>query len=121
VAAGRNPRDVKVMLAQELVARFHTRSAADDALQEFEARFSRGVLPADMPEFTVQAAGEISLVQVLKQTGLTGSTSEALRMIEQGAVRADGERVADKSLVFVPGAELVLQVGKRRFGRIRVC
>lgn len=120
VVGGRNPRDVKVMLAQELVARFHSRSAADEALAEFEARFSRGVLPSDMPEFVVEVGGAISLVQVLKQTGLTGSTSEALRMIDQGAVRADGERVSDKSLVLDPGVEVVLQVGKRRFGRVRL-
>ena len=118
VTDGRNPRDVKVMLAQELVARFHTRSAADEALEEFEARFSRGVLPSDMPELTLQVGGAASVVQVLKQAGLTSSTSEALRMIDQGAVRADGERVSDKSLLFEVGTVVVLQVGKRRYARV---
>jgi tyrosyl-tRNA synthetase len=118
VAAGRNPRDVKVMLAQELVARFHTRGAAEEALAEFEARFRQGVLPEDMPELTLRVEGPLSFVQVLKQAGLTGSTSEALRMIEQGAVRANGERVSDKSATIAVGETIVLQVGKRRFARV---
>lgn len=118
VAAGRNPRDVKVMLGQELVARFHTQGAAEEALAEFEARFRQGVLPEDMPELTLRVEGPLSFVQVLKQAGLTGSTSEALRMIEQGAVRANGERVSDKSATIAVGETIVLQVGKRRFARV---
>lgn len=119
VEEGRNPRDVKVMLAQELVARFHDQKAADDALAEFEARFKQGALPDDMPEVTVAVQGaSMPLVQVLKQAGLTGSTSEAMRMIDQGAVKIDGERVEDKSLALTGGTKAVLQVGKRKFASV---
>jgi tyrosyl-tRNA synthetase len=118
VATGLNPRDVKVMLGQELVARFHSRTAADEALAEFEARFRQGVLPDDMPELTLQTGEPVSLVQVLKQSGLTASTSEALRMIEQGAVRANGDKVSDKSVTITVGETVVLQVGKRKFAKV---
>lgn len=116
VEEGRNPRDVKVLLAQELVARFHDRRAAEDALAEFEARFQRGALPDDMPRVNVEVgAAGLPISQVLKQAGLTGSTSEALRMVEQGAVRLNGERVEDKGLILSSGSTAVLQVGKRKF------
>ncbi|MBL8492448.1 MAG: tyrosine--tRNA ligase [Rhodocyclaceae bacterium] len=115
VAGGRNPRDVKVMLAQEIVERFHSRGAADDALADFEARFRKGALPDDMPELSVPGG---LVAQVLKQAGLTASTSEALRMIDQRGVRADGEVVADKGLVLAAGRTVVLQVGKRKFARV---
>ncbi len=118
VTNGLNPRNVKVMLGQELVARFHSRTAADDALAEFEARFRQGVLPDDMPELTLRTGEPVSLVQVLKQAGLTASTSEALRMIEQGAVRANGDKVSDKSVTITMGETVVLQVGKRKFARV---
>lgn len=118
VASGLNPRDVKVMLGQELVTRFHSRSAAEEALAEFEARFRQGVLPDDMPELTLRIGESQSLVQVLKQAGLTASTSEALRMIEQGAVRANGDKVSDKSLTLTAGETVVLQVGKRKFAKV---
>ncbi|MGB4228035.1 MAG: tyrosine--tRNA ligase [Candidatus Dechloromonas phosphoritropha] len=121
VVAGRNPRDVKVMLAQELVARFHTEQAAEDALMEFEARFRQGVLPDDMPEMLLRGEGKsLALVQVLKQAGLTASTSDALRMIEQGAVRANGDKVSDKARTVAAGETIVLQVGKRRFAKVTV-
>ena len=118
VLAGRNPRDVKVLLAQELVARFHTHVAAEEALAEFEARFRQGVLPDDMPEVALLADVPLALVQILKQTGLTASTSESLRMIEQGAVRANGEKVTDKATVIAVGETVILQVGKRKFARV---
>ena len=118
VVAGRNPRDVKVMLGQELVARFHTPRAADEALAEFEARFRQGVLPDDMPDLTLRLEGPALLVQVLKQAGLTTSTSEAIRMIEQGAVRANGDKVSDRSATLPAGEAVVLQVGKRKFARV---
>ena len=118
VVAGRNPRDVKVMLGQELVARFHTPRAADEALAEFEARFRQGVLPDDMPDLTLRLEGPALLVQVLKQAGLTTSTSEAMRMIEQGAVRANGDKVSDRSATLPAGEAVVLQVGKRKFARV---
>jgi tyrosyl-tRNA synthetase len=115
VADGRNPRDVKVSLAQEIVARFHSQADAVAALADFEARFQKGALPDDMPELTLAAA---PVAQILKQAGLVASTSEALRMIDGGGVRANGERVSDKSLVLGAGETMVLQVGKRKFARI---
>jgi tyrosyl-tRNA synthetase len=117
VAGGRNPRDVKVLLAQEIVARFHSQKAAEEALADFEARFQRGALPDEMPEVGVPAG---PVAQVLKAAGLVASTSEALRMIEGGGVRADGEKVADKNLAFRAGETVVLQVGKRKFARVSV-
>jgi tyrosyl-tRNA synthetase len=121
VVAGRNPRDVKVMLAQELVARFHTAQAADDALSEFEARFRQGVLPDDMPELMLRSdGGSLALVQILKQAGLTASTSDAMRMIEQGAVRANGDKVSDRARTVAAGETVVLQIGKRRFAKVTV-
>lgn len=117
VAGGRNPRDVKVMLAQEIVARFHSRAEAEAALSDFEARFQRGALPDEMPEVTLPAG---PIAQVLKQAALVASTSEALRMIEAGAVRINGERVTDKGLLLRAGESVVLQVGKRKFARVQV-
>ncbi len=115
VAEGRNPRDVKVLLGQEIVARFHSAKDAEQALAEFEARFQRGVLPEDMPEISVPAG---SLAQVLKASGLTPSTSDALRMIDGGGVRIDGEKVGDRNAALAAGACVVLQVGKRKFARV---
>ena len=119
VEDGRNPRDVKVMLAQELVARFHGARAAEEALADFEARFQRNAIPEDLPEVTIVAGSAgLALFQVLKQAGLTGSTSEAMRMIEQGAVRLNGERADDKGLRLCAGEKVVLQVGKRKFAAV---
>jgi tyrosyl-tRNA synthetase len=115
VADGRNPRDIKVLLGQEIVARFHSPQDADAALAEFEARFQRGVLPDDMPEITVPAG---TLAQVLKAAGLTPSTSDALRMIEGGGVRINGEKVGDRAAALGVGECVVLQVGKRKFARV---
>lgn len=115
VAQGRNPRDIKVQFAREIVARFHGAKAAEDAVADFEARFRFGVLPEDMPELTVPA-GPIG--QVMKEAGLAASTSEALRLIAQGGVRVDGERVSDKHLLLPAGSRMVIQVGKRRFARV---
>ena len=121
VANGRNPRDIKVLLAQEIVARFHSQKAAVDALAEFEARFKQGVLPEDMPEITVASTdGHIGIAQLLKQAGLVPSTSEALRMIDQSGVKLDGEKVSDKALQLKAGTVVVAQVGKRKFRRISV-
>ena len=121
VSQGRNPRDIKVMLAQELVTRFHSRLAAEHALTEFEARFRQGVLPDDMPEITIKAIeGGVAIANMLKMAGLVDSTSEAIRMLGQGAVKLDGERVSDKSLLFKVGAVVVAQVGKRKFARISI-
>ncbi|MFA5241980.1 MAG: tyrosine--tRNA ligase [Sulfuricella sp.] len=120
-AEGRNPRDIKVMFAQEIIARFHDRVAADRALADFDARFREGAMPDDMPEINLPAEGDgLSVVQALKQANLTASTSEAIRMIQQGGVKADGEKVSDKALVLSKGAAVVLQVGKRKFARVSI-
>ncbi|NMG67191.1 tyrosine--tRNA ligase [Azoarcus indigens] len=115
---GRNPRDVKVMLAQELVARFHGAAAADEALADFEARFQRNAIPDDIPEVRVAVGEGMPVFQVIKQAGLTGSTSEAMRMIDQGAVKLNGERVDDKARLLPAGETVVLQVGKRKFASV---
>jgi tyrosyl-tRNA synthetase len=121
VEAGRNPRDVKVLLAQELVARFHDAAAAEHATAEFEARFRQHALPEDMPEVVLQLAGDsIGVAQAVKQAGLVASTSEALRLIEGGGLKLDGERVADKGLTLAKGTTVVVQAGKRRFARIHL-
>lgn len=117
VLEGRNPREAKVELALELVERFHSRSAAERALEAFDARFRRGELPSDLPE-VLAAAG--LLTAILRSTGLTTSTSEAMRMIDAGAVRIDGARVEDKALKLAAGTVAILQVGKRKFARVRL-
>jgi tyrosyl-tRNA synthetase len=119
--AGRNPRDAKVMLAQEIVARFHSQDAAVAALSEFEARFQKGVLPDEMSEVTVAATnGVIGVPQLLKAANLVDSTSEAMRMMAAGAVKVDGEKVTEKSATIAAGSVVVAQVGKRKFARITV-
>jgi tyrosyl-tRNA synthetase len=115
-AGGRNPRDAKVMLAQEMVARFHSAKAAEEALAEFEARFRQGAIPSDIAEVAL-AGAPLAIGQLLKQAGLAPSTSEAMRNIEQGGVRVDGERVSDKGLALGAGT-YVVQVGKRKFARV---
>ena len=120
-AQGRNPREAKVMLAQEIVARFHSQAAAAGALAEFEARFREGALPEDMPEVTVEAGSAgVPVPQLAKQAGVVDSTSEAMRLIAQRGLRIDGEVVADKSRVVPAGPTIVLQAGKRRFARVTV-
>ena len=116
---GRNPRDIKFELGRELVARFHSQGDADRARDNFIARFQKGALPQDMPEVSLAAGGEgIPIANVLKDAGLTPSTSEALRMIRQGAVRIDGERVSDPKLLLMAGTSCICQVGKRRFAQV---
>ena len=119
MAEGANPRDVKVRFAQEIVARFHDQAAARQALEEFEARFRHGEIPPDLPEQLLEVPAEGgAIAQVLRSSGVCPSTSEALRMIEQGGVKVDGQRVSDKGLRLPAGATYVLQVGKRRFARV---
>ena len=119
VAAGRNPRDVKFLLGEEIVARFHSPAAAQKARENFIARFRKGAMPEEMPELTL-AAGEdgLPIANLLRDAGLTKSTSEALRMIRQGAVKIDGEKVSDPKLSLPAGETHVFQVGKRRFARV---
>ncbi|MEA3413663.1 MAG: tyrosine--tRNA ligase [Pseudomonadota bacterium] len=118
---GANPRDIKSALAEEIVARFHTRSDARSAKENFIARFRRGALPEDMPEYSLKAPdGDLAIANILKLAGLVPSTSEAYRMIKQGAVRIDGERVGLRDLRIASGKTHVMQVGKRRFARISI-
>jgi tyrosyl-tRNA synthetase len=120
-AEGRNPRDAKVELAQEIVARFHSRRAAETALAEFESRFRDHAMPESMPEIALHSSGKgLALPQLCKQAGLTASTSEAMRLIEQRGLKLDGEVVSDKSLVVAPGTTVVVQAGKRKFARVTV-
>ncbi len=121
-AEGANPRDFKVKLALEIVARFHGEEAARRALEQFEARFRHGTLPQDLETVQVSAAGAdgIGIAHLLKAVGLVKSTSEALRLIQQGAVRIDGERIGDPKLRIPPGSLHVFQVGKRRFAKVEV-
>lgn len=112
---GRNPRDIKVLLAQEIVTRFHSKQAAEEALADFNNR-ARGGIPDDVPEVSLSGA-PLGIGQLLKQANLCASTSEALRMVEQGGVRIDGAAVSDKGLKVEAGT-FVVQVGKRKFARV---
>ena len=120
-ASGRNPRDIKLELASEIVARFHDAGAAERAQRNFTARVSEKAVPQDLPlkVVAVVAAG-VRIANLLKEAGLAGSTSEANRKIEEGAVRIDGARVSDRSMTLKAGAEHVLQVGAKRFARVRL-
>jgi tyrosyl-tRNA synthetase len=119
ISAGANPRDIKFLLAQEIITRFHTAAAAEAAKQDFITRFTRGALPDDMPEVElVLEEDTIGIGTLLKLSGLTDSTSNSFRMIDQGAVKLDGEKVSDRGLKLARGSVLVAQVGKRKFSRI---
>ncbi len=119
VEQGKNPRDIKILLAQELIARFHSDEAAEKALQDFIQRFQKNAIPDKMPEHTVQAGQEgVIIGNLLKQIGLVGSTSEAMRMIKSGAVKIDGEKITDQRLVLIESSTRVYQVGKRKFARV---
>ena len=122
VASGRNPRDVKFELADEIITRFHSKEAAVKAQADFIARFQKGAMPDEMPEHSLEAEKPegIPLTVMLKMCNLTSSTSDAMRMIKQGAVKIDGEKIADQRLVINKGTEAVYQVGKRKFARISV-
>ncbi len=121
VSDGRNPRDIKVTFAKEIVARFHTAIAAESALADFESRFRHGGVPDQMPEIFLSAEGPgLSVVQALKLSGLSTSTSEAMRGIKQGGVRIDGEKILDKETTIAKGESVVLQFGKRKFAKIEI-
>ncbi|MDK9559945.1 tyrosine--tRNA ligase [Gallibacterium anatis] len=117
VANGRNPRDVKILLAKELIERFHDKAAADAAEQTFIERFQKGAMPDEMPELTFE--GEMPIANLLKEADLVSSTSEALRMIKQGGVKIDGEKVEDSKLV-ISASTAVYQVGKRKFAKVTI-
>ena len=121
IAGGQNPRDVKFELAMEIVARFDDDNAAEAAKAEFIARFQKGAMPDHIEEVSVASQdGSLGIAHLLKEAGLVSSTSEAFRMIKQGAVRIDGERVADRELELAAGSNHVYQVGKRKFARVQI-
>lgn len=120
VADGRNPRDVKFELARELVARFHNEQAAEDAHQAFVARFQKHQVPDDLKTVTLRSSEPLPIANLLKDAGLVASTSEALRMIDQGAVKIDGEKIEDRHLTLAPGFAAVIAVGKRRMAKVEV-
>lgn len=121
VADGMNPRDAKFELGQEIVARFHSEDDAEGAKREFVSRFREGAMPDEIPDVTLQSQdGKLGIAHLLKNAGLVGSTSDAFRMIKQGAVKIDGQRVEDRSLQLDAGTTNVYQVGKRKFARVSV-
>jgi tyrosyl-tRNA synthetase len=119
IESGKNPRDIKFLLAEEIIARFHSKEDAVSAREGFIAQFSKNKIPDDIPEFTLEAGAEgMPIANLLKESGLTPSTSEAMRMIKQGAVKLDGEKITDKSLKVSAGTSGVFQVGKRKFAKV---
>jgi tyrosyl-tRNA synthetase len=123
IADGMNPRDVKIDLAKELIARFHDEAAAEAAHQEFINRFQKGAMPDEIEEITVNTiddTGEIAIANLLKEAGLAASTSEAMRMIKQGAAKIEGEKITDNKLRVASGTTAVYQVGKRKFAKVTV-
>lgn len=122
VAEGANPRDIKMLLAMEIIERFHSLSAAEHAKEAFIAQFQRGALPEDIQEITLHTdKAFMPIANLLKEAQLTTSTSEAFRLIQEGAVRIDGNKIEDKALTIAVGSTHLIQVGKRRFGRVLVC
>jgi len=120
VAAGNNPRDIKVRFAQEIVARFHSQADAENALADFQTR-AKGGIPDDIPEVAITIDGQqIGIAQLLKIAGLVASTSEAFRAIEQGGIKIDGEKVVDKGLMLAKGVTVIAQVGKRKFANVTI-
>lgn len=118
---GANPRNYKVRLAQEVIARFHDQAAAEKALENFEAQFKRGAIPDDIPEIELTATAEgYAIALLLKDASLTASTSDSNRMVKQGAVKIDGEKLADAKLMVQAGTEHVYQVGKRKFAKVKI-
>ncbi|NOY66776.1 MAG: tyrosine--tRNA ligase [Gammaproteobacteria bacterium] len=121
VEQGTNPRDIKFLLCEEIIERFHDREAAIKARENFIARFQKGAMPDEMPEIELQSDnGNIAIANLLKDAGLVKSTSDAMRMIKQGAVKIDGEKLEDSKFSVQAGSEHVYQVGKRRFARIKL-
>ena len=118
---GSNPRDIKFLLAEEIIERFHSKEDAIKARENFISRFQKGALPEDIEDKVLEVGDKgIPLANALREAGLTSSTSESRRMIKQGAVKVDGERVSDESLLLAVGTKQVVQVGKRRIARIQI-
>jgi len=121
IEEGINPRDIKFVLGEELVERFHSKAEATQARENFIARFQKGAMPDDITELELVAVdGKLAIANLLKDAGLTQSTSESLRMLKQGAVKIDGKKVEDKSLEMETGSEHIYQVGKRRFAKVKL-
>ncbi len=120
VTEGRNPRDIKIEFAKEIVSRFHSDMQAEQVHQEFIERFQKGVIPDNLEELRVTSKEAIALTHLLKQTQLTTSTSDALRMIKQGAVKINSEKVADTGLQLEVGQTYIIQVGKRRIAKVNL-
>ena len=121
VTEGENPRNIKYELAKEIAERFHGKNASDLAMKNFIARFQKGQLPGEIPEIRLITEDKAyPIANLLKEASLTSSTSEALRMIQQGAVKLDGERIDDRGLLIPKGSTHVYQVGKRRVARVTV-
>ena len=121
IEEGINPRDIKFILGEEIVARFHSPEEATKARENFIARFQKGAMPDDIPEKELTTAdGKLAIANLLKEAGLVQSTSEAFRMLKQGAVKVDGEKVDDKGTEYASGAEHIFQVGKRRFAKVKL-
>lgn len=118
IEAGANPRDVKIALAKEIIARFHDEAAAEAAHQEFINRFQKGALPSDIQELEIAAGEGIAIANLLKEAGLVSSTSDAMRMIKQGAAKIDGDKIEDTRMQLTAGTTGVFQVGKRKFAKI---
>jgi len=118
---GANPRDIKFILAKEIIARFHDESAAEKAQQNFIDRFKKGKIPDDIEEFEMQATdGSLGIAYIIKDSGMTSSTGEAIRMIKQGAVKIDGEKISDTKLCVESGSTKIYQVGKRKFAKVAI-
>ena len=121
VEEGANPRDIKMQLADEIIIRFHSARDAGAAKDEFINRFRHGQIPDEMPEIEIQSVdGGVGIAQVLKQSNLTSSTSEAFRMIKQGAVKVDGEKISDRDTKLGSHRTYIVQVGKRKFTRVKL-
>ncbi len=119
--AGKNPRDIKFLLAEEIIARFHSEAEATAAREGFIAQFAKNKIPDDIPELSFDAPADgYPIANLLKDAGLCGSTSDAMRMIQQGAAKIDGEKIADKSVRVMQGTEGVFQVGKRKFAKLTI-
>ena len=119
ISEGKNPRDIKIDLALELVEQFYDKDAADNAHNDFIARFQKGALPADISSVTLKVGDKgMPIANILKEAGLVSSTSDAYRMIKQGAVKVDEARIDDKTLVLMPGNDYICQVGKRRIAKV---
>jgi len=121
IESGKNPRDIKFLLAEEIITRFHSHEEATKAREGFIAQFAKGAIPDDIPQHVFEAGDDgYPIANLLKDADLCSSTSEAMRMIQQGAVKIDGDKVSDKSLRIASGAEAVFQVGKRKFARVKM-